>query len=59
MTALTKLMKSSAALAVIAVATFVPTTASAQDVSVSTGVDIVSDYVFRGVSLAERRSGYL
>jgi len=53
MTALTKLMKSSAALAVIAVATFVPTTASAQDVSVSTGVDIVSDYVFRGVSLAD------
>jgi len=53
MTAFTKLMKSSTAMAVLAVAAFVPSTASAQDVSVSTGVDIVSDYVFRGVSLAD------
>lgn len=53
MTAFTKLMKSSAAMAVLATAAFVPATASAQDISVSTGVDIVSNYVFRGVSLAD------
>lgn len=53
MTAFTKLIKSSAAIAAIAAFAAVPTTASAQDVSVSTGVDIVSDYVFRGVSLAD------
>jgi uncharacterized protein (TIGR02001 family) len=53
MTAFTKLIKSSAAVAVLAAFVAVPTTASAQDVSVSTGVDIVSDYVFRGVSLAD------
>ena len=29
------------------------TAAQAQDVSISTGVDLVSDYVFRGVSLAD------
>jgi len=47
MTAFTKLIKSSAAIAAIAAFAAVPTTASAQDVSVSTGVDIVSDYVRR------------
>ena len=30
-----------------------PLTATAQDISVSTSVDVVSDYVFRGVSLAD------
>ena len=53
MTAFTKMIKSSAAVAVVAAFAAVPTTASAQDVSVSTGVDIVTDYVFRGVSLAD------
>ena len=31
----------------------IPAAAQAQDVSVSTGVDLVTDYVFRGVSLAD------
>lgn len=53
MTAFTKMIKSSAAAAVLAAFAAMPTTASAQDVSVSTGVDLVTDYVFRGVSLAD------
>ncbi len=53
MTAFTRLIKSSAAAAVLTTLVAVPNTASAQDVSVSTGVDIVTDYVFRGVSLAD------
>lgn len=53
MTAFTKTFKASAAAAVLAAWIALPTTASAQDVSVSTGVDLVTDYVFRGVSLAD------
>lgn len=53
MTTFNKLLKSSAALAALTAMAAVPTTASAQDISVSTGVDLVSDYVFRGVSLAD------
>ena len=53
MTTLNQLLKSSAALAALTAFAALPTTASAQDVSVSTGVDLVSDYVFRGVSLAD------
>ena len=37
----------------IAGSSAVASAAGAQDVSVSTGVDLVSDYVFRGVSLAD------
>lgn len=53
MTALNKMKKSSTVLAVLAAFAAAPSTAYAQDVSVTTGVDIVSDYVFRGVSLAD------
>ena len=38
---------------IIAGSTGLASAASAQDVSVSTGVDLVTDYVFRGVSLAD------
>ena len=53
MTTFSKLLKSSAAIAALTAIAAMPTTASAQDISVSTGVDLVSDYVFRGVSLAD------
>ena len=53
MTTFNKRLKFSAALAVVTAFAAIPTTASAQDISVSTGVDLVSDYVFRGVSLAD------
>ena len=48
MTAFRKFIKPATALAVLATMGTVPMTAFAQDVSVSTGVDLVSDYVFRG-----------
>lgn len=35
------------------IAAFAPMVAQAQDISVSTSVDLVSEYVFRGTSLAE------
>lgn len=53
MTAIFSKLKLSAACAVLAIASAAPQAAYAQDVSVSTGVDLVSDYVFRGVSLAD------
>lgn len=53
MTTFSKLLKSSAALAALTAFAAMPTTASAQDISVSTGVDLVSEYVFRGVSFAD------
>lgn len=53
MTAMKSKLKLSAAAGLLAAMTAMPQAASAQDVSVSTGVDIVSDYVFRGVSLAD------
>lgn len=53
MTFMTPKFKLSAAAATLAALTALPQAASAQEISVSTGVDIVSDYVFRGVSLAD------
>lgn len=53
MTTFTKLFKRTSALAILVTMGAAPTTAFAQDVSVSTGVDLVSEYVFRGVSLAD------
>jgi len=41
------------ATATLAIASTAPLAAQASDISVSTSVDLVSDYVFRGVSLAD------
>jgi uncharacterized protein (TIGR02001 family) len=53
MTAIKSKLNLSAAALLLTALTALPQAAHAQDVSVSTGVDLVSDYVFRGVSLAD------